>query len=203
MKLNCIECQYLKIYGNYNSVMAFIGGLNIAAVSRLKWTKKEVSKKSMETLMELERFMSNEFSFKNYRAQLQLHLTEQPCIPYLGVHLSDLTFIEEGNPHYLEGTKLINFERRQLIYDVVHLIQCLQRNYYNFQEVNQLSVLLTKLPRMSDKHLYQLSLKHEPRGGIPPDIERKMGGVKDGFKKKTGGLANEVRKLAKEAEFPL
>jgi hypothetical protein len=46
--------------------------------------------------------MSNKANFKNYRAELvrvtEAHQTDEPPImPYLGIYLRDLTFIEEGN----------------------------------------------------------------------------------------------------------
>lgn len=39
--------------------------------------------------------MSTQQSFKNYRTALRD--SSPPCLPYLGVHLSDLVFIEDGN----------------------------------------------------------------------------------------------------------
>lgn len=41
-----------------------------------------------------------------------------PTLPYVGVHLSDLTFMDEGNPDWIEGAggvKLINFPKHHLI----------------------------------------------------------------------------------------
>jgi hypothetical protein len=178
--------------------MAFIAGLNTAAVSRLKWTKKELSRRSIETLQELEKFMSNEMNYKHYRSHIAS--SSSATVLYLGVHLSDLTFIEEGNPDFLDNY-LINFERRQLVGDVVQQIQKCQLADYNLTRVPRLIALLTNLPAMSEKHLYQLSLKREPRGAIPPDLElraKEKKQVKDGFdkmKKRTEDLAYEVRKL--------
>lgn len=43
------------------------------------------------------------------------------------MYLSDLTFIDEGNPDYLHSSKtLINFTKRELIYNVLSEIQQFQ-----------------------------------------------------------------------------
>lgn len=43
----------------------------------------------------VEKVMNTNQSFKNYRNALRE--ASPPCLPYLGVHLSDLVFIEDGN----------------------------------------------------------------------------------------------------------
>ena len=37
-----------------------------------------------------------------------------PCVPYIGIYLSDLTFIEDGNPEFLDEN-LINFQKQEVI----------------------------------------------------------------------------------------
>lgn len=51
--------------------MAFLGGFNNAAVTRLKFTKQLVPKKSLDTLADLERLMSVDGSYKSYRDALR------------------------------------------------------------------------------------------------------------------------------------
>jgi hypothetical protein len=40
--------------------------------------------------------MSCDFSWRSYRTAI--HEANPPCLPYIGVYLQDLIFIEEGNP---------------------------------------------------------------------------------------------------------
>jgi hypothetical protein len=61
-----------------------------------------------------------------------------PCIPYLGVHLSDLTFIEDGNPDTIRG--LINFTKRRFLFRVISEISRYQQNAYNLHPVPQIQV---------------------------------------------------------------
>ena len=168
---------------NYNSVMAFFAAFSTAAVSRLKWTMGLLSKRAQEGLQEIERFMSNEMNYRTYRAAVAQ--AQSACVPYLGVHLSDLIFIEEGNPKYVEGSGLINFEGCRFVSNVITLMSELQEKPYTFPPVPELLSLLNKLPVMSEKHLYQSSLKREPRGQTPPDL------VDSATGKKLGGLLRQ------------
>ena len=83
--------KYLKQFNNFSTMMALIAGLNNAAISRLSLTKKELTKSTVEDLNNLEQLMSAVSSYKGYRSAL--HSADPPVIPYMGVYLSDLTFI--------------------------------------------------------------------------------------------------------------
>ena len=55
-----------------------------------------------------------------------------PKLPYLGTFLADLTFIEEGNPDYLDDAKIIiNFAKRQLLSARISDVQIYQQQKYN------------------------------------------------------------------------
>lgn len=67
--------------------------------------------------------MSQEKNYKSYRALLS-SLTG-PCVPFLGITLSDLTFADE-NPEFVEdGSHLINFDKYILIHQVLYFIYLL------------------------------------------------------------------------------
>ncbi|ELR16435.1 nucleotide exchange factor RasGEF, putative, partial [Acanthamoeba castellanii str. Neff] len=97
------EC--LRKINNFNTLMGIIAGLNTASVNRLKAIKTDMSKKLLSSFQKMETLMHPQSAFKNYRESL--HEASPPCIPYLGVYLTDLTFIEDGNPDESEG--LVNF----------------------------------------------------------------------------------------------
>ena len=61
--------------------MAFIAGLNNAAISRLALTKKELPSRNMEELASLEQLMSAASSYKLYRQTL--HSVDPPVVPYM------------------------------------------------------------------------------------------------------------------------
>ncbi len=97
---------------------------------------------------------------------------EQPCLPYLGIFLSDLTFIEEGNKDTIiagDGHGLINFEKRRKVAQVISRLQQYQRTPFGFHVVPQIFSVLHKeisnsdVVDLSDNLLYQMSLQREPR----------------------------------------
>lgn len=51
-----------------------------------------------------------------------------------GVYLSDLTFVDEGNPKIVKG--LINFRKKQLEYNVIIQVLRFQSHAYQFKLVN-------------------------------------------------------------------
>ena len=114
-----------------------------------------------QTLSDLEKLMSPEKSFRNYRDRLT-HINP-PAIPYMGVTLSDLTFLDEGNSDMTDG--LINFSKRMLNYTVItESVQTYQdAPYDNFKVLPDLLRLLMTITPLSDKAIYELSLKREPR----------------------------------------
>jgi hypothetical protein len=155
--------EYLfRSLNNFNTAMAILAGLNYASVHRLKFTREEMPKHIQQVFNELQAALSSNQSYKEYRTLLSR--ANPPCIPYLGVYLTDLTFIEDGNPDYIYG--LINFFKRKLVYTVISQVKQYQQAAYNLQPVYQISCLLWKPAKermMDEEEQYRLSLLREPR----------------------------------------
>mmetsp|Transcript_22798 Transcript_22798/g.25377 ORF Transcript_22798/g.25377 Transcript_22798/m.25377 type:complete len:438 (+) Transcript_22798:46-1359(+) len=152
---------------NFNTCLSVISGVNNASVSRLKFTKESLSHKITDEFARLEEKLSAHGSYANYREfvkQLQL-----PIVPYLGVYLTDLTFIEDGNPDMIGG--LINWKKPQLIYRVIREIARFQRGYYTFTVDDNLMRSLSQLIFLDEQELYSKSLVLEPRGCLRKNIK--------------------------------
>lgn len=67
---------------------------------------------SRQTVEKLQNLVSSDGRFRNLRDSL--HRTDPPCIPYLGMYLSDLTFIEEGTPNFTDNG-LLNFAKMRMV----------------------------------------------------------------------------------------
>jgi len=102
-------------------------------------------------------------SFKHYRLSLQK--AKAPAIPYLGVHLQDLIFIEDGNPDRLGS--LINWRKRKLVSNIINTVLyfALINSSYQLDPPSHREALafLASLPQFPDKELFTLSLQGEPR----------------------------------------
>lgn len=70
-------------YNNYNSSMALVTGLNVAAVQRLKHTWSLIPSQLLKTLRELEKLMHPHGNFAAYRESNK----DPPCIPFFGLYL--------------------------------------------------------------------------------------------------------------------
>jgi len=159
----------LKKLKNFHMLQAFVCGLGNSAVSRLKWTKEKVRKRFKQQLTELETLMSMEGSYKHYRQALESCATSLPAIPYVGVCLTDLTFIEEGNRDTIGN--LINFSKHRLVYKVINgVLETYQGKGYNLQKENKIQQFLSSLPQIDDAALYNKSLELEPRNAAQHEI---------------------------------
>eukprot|EP00004_Rigifila_ramosa_P008455 TRINITY_DN1969_c0_g1_i9.p1 TRINITY_DN1969_c0_g1~~TRINITY_DN1969_c0_g1_i9.p1 ORF type:complete len:1509 (-),score=360.80 TRINITY_DN1969_c0_g1_i9:71-4597(-) len=157
---------HFRTYNNFFALMAIISGLNMSAIHRLKFTWDEVPKKYRDLFAELEVLMSSKSSFKNYRSTLKT--VDPPCIPYIGLYLTDLTHVEDGNPDLVDG--LINFNKRALIYNTIAEVSQYQQQGYNFPVLENFETFIGTLPHLPPETLYTLSQQREPRGVPRADL---------------------------------
>ena len=146
---------------NFNAFNAVLSAMQNSAVYRLSHTKEACGSKLIKQLDAWTTLMSPRQNSANYKAALAA--AAAPAIPYLGLYLSQLTFIEEGNPPRLHG--LINFKKCRLISKViVNLLQYQVGKRYNFVPLDSIRDMLSTLTASeTDDELYELSLKREPR----------------------------------------
>lgn len=155
----------LRDMNNFHMLYAFVSGWNNSAVQRLKVTIEKLPRQTKASIAELESLMSMEGSFKNYREAVK-RVGNGPCIPYSGIVLKDLTFIEDGNPNIMQG--LINWYKRRLVHVVIgdYLRSALVPCRFAPVIVNGIPIanILNSLPAMDGDPLFDASLKAEPRG---------------------------------------
>lgn len=75
--------------------------------------------------------------------------------------MTDLVFIEDGNPDYIDGK--INFKKREIIYLAIWQLLKFRNDDYKFNRVEPMYTFLLELPYMEEEDLFQFSLKYEPR----------------------------------------
>uniref|UniRef100_A0A3Q3WVZ8 Uncharacterized protein n=1 Tax=Mola mola TaxID=94237 RepID=A0A3Q3WVZ8_MOLML len=97
----------LKEQKNLNSFFAVMFGLSNSAVRRLHKTWERIPSKTKRIYCAYERLMDPSRNHRAYR--LAVAKLGPPYIPFMPLLLKDMTFINEGNPNYVD--KLVNFEK--------------------------------------------------------------------------------------------
>ncbi|KAF2998189.1 hypothetical protein E8E13_004200 [Curvularia kusanoi] len=120
---------------NYDSLMAIICSLNSSMVMRLKRTWELVSAKTKVRLEELKAITDVGRNYAVLRQRLQNHVA--PCIPFVGIYLTDLTFIDVGNgttrqlpgESGSESMSVINFDKHMKTAKIIGQLQSFQVPY--------------------------------------------------------------------------
>ena len=191
VKLFVQIAEKCRVFNNFNTIMSILAGLNSSPVHRLSRTWELVSPRTKASLDMLRTTMASTRNFAHYRDLLRT--LQPPCIPFLGCYLTDLTFIEDGNPDYLSEDKdkenatstdqaptpdipppsydaatanrKINFWKRAMTADVIREIQQYQNEPYILQPVPEIQNFLkgVMVSKFDDAALYDLSHRLEPR----------------------------------------
>jgi len=169
MKNMILLAQALRTLRNFHGVMSVLAGLSTAPIARLKYTRQELSSKTRQGLAAIETEMSSLGSFKTYRRILREG--SPPAIPFLGVPLSDLTFIEDGNPDLTPDGR-VNWQKRSLLFKILLDFTDTQRacGYPDIKEspLRKSFLFRTEEPLKTIQELYDVSLRLEPREGVQP-----------------------------------
>ena len=126
------KCSELN---NYDSLMAIICSLSSATITRLKRTWDMVSAKTKATLESLKGIVELSRNYAVLRQRLQNQVP--PCLPFVGIYLTDLAFVDAGNPSTRqlpsydneEGVSVINFDKHMKTAKIISDLQRFQIPY--------------------------------------------------------------------------
>ncbi|OAQ57676.2 ras guanine-nucleotide exchange protein [Pochonia chlamydosporia 170] len=177
---HCLELH------NYDGLVAIICSLSSSSISRLRKTWDAVSAKWKEILCHLQEIVEPANNYKVLRIRLRDHVP--PCIPFLGMYLSDLIFVNIGNPATRQmstgvdsdakgsaGLTVVNFDKHRRTAKIVGELQRFQVPY-RLMEIHDLQVWISaQIRRVHERtqdnvHItyYRRSLFLEPRIIEPP-----------------------------------
>ncbi|KAI1396061.1 ras GEF [Hypoxylon fuscum] len=168
--------QWIKIahqcfeLNNYDGLMAIVCSLNNSIISRLRKTWEMVSPRRREMLKSLQAIVEPANNNKVLRARLQGHVP--PCLPFLGMFLTDLTFVDIGNPATKQlpsagtndiGLTVINFDKHARTAKIIGELQRFQIPYR-----------LTEIPDMQEWIQAQITrVKESDQGNVQVSYYRK------------------------------
>jgi len=135
--------QWIKIahqcldLNNYDALMAIICSLNSSTITRLRRTWDAVSPRRREMLKTLQAIVEPAQNNKVLRTRLHDHVP--PCLPFLGMFLTDLTFVDIGNPATKQlpghdgaeqgGLTVVNFDKHTRTAKIIGELQRFQIPY--------------------------------------------------------------------------
>ncbi|TWU78969.1 hypothetical protein ED733_008173 [Metarhizium rileyi] len=179
-----IAHQCLELH-NYDGLMAIICTLNSSTISRLRKTWEALSTKRKEMLRHLQKIVEPAQNNKVLRTRLHDHVP--PCLPFLGMYLTDLTFVDIGNPATKQmslgtdceedgsgGLTVVNFDKHTRTAKIIGELQRFQIPY-RLMEVPEMQDWITaQIRRVRDGDqgnvqvtYYRKSLLLEPRETAP------------------------------------
>ncbi|KIW05407.1 uncharacterized protein PV09_03920 [Verruconis gallopava] len=170
----CVKCLELA---NYDTLMAIVCSLNSSMVLRLKKTWDLVSAKTKARLDELKTIVDVSKNYAVLRQRLQNHVA--PCIPFVGIYLTDLTFVDVGNQTTRQlpgadgpdgqGKSVINFDKHTKTAKIIGQLQGFQVPY-KLQPVPEMQEWMeSQIQRVRNSEqanvqtFYRRSLLLEPR----------------------------------------
>ncbi|TKA83504.1 hypothetical protein B0A55_00541 [Friedmanniomyces simplex] len=125
---------------NYDSLVAILCAINSSVVARLRRTWEAVSKNTKARLTELNAVIDLSRNQASLRKRFETQVP--PCIPFLGIYLTDLTFLDAGNPKTRElphtaspdggggqGVSVINFDKHSRMARIISHLQKFQVPY--------------------------------------------------------------------------
>lgn len=102
---------------NFNTLMAIVAALGSSTIARLKKTWDGLNNKYTALWQAQQKFVEHSRNYAQYRSAVRTAVA--PCLPFLGLYLTDITFCRDGNPQHRlspldSSLRLINFDRYQV-----------------------------------------------------------------------------------------
>lgn len=160
----------LKEMNNFAALFAFNAAFQCSQVYRLKHTMKELTPRRKQILEEIQLLASTEKGYKNYKERLRA--INPPCVPFLGMYLTWIVFIRDGNDGRVKGKSdhFINFKKRRMIANILQEIQQYQNTPYCLKPETTIQEFLKSHDVQGDiphnqweDMLYDQSVDIEPR----------------------------------------
>lgn len=143
------------------------------------------SERQWKTISTFASYENNYKSYRNYMRELFSSSTTQNVMPFLGLYLKDLTFIEDGNANFSDSGA-VNFFKMRMVASVISDIQRAQKSSFNFtKKLDVLSFLSYGLLIHDEDQIWKLSTQCEASSEVensPSLLEKKAKQALSSFK---------------------
>ncbi|CDW57934.1 ras specific guanine nucleotide releasing factor [Trichuris trichiura] len=164
---------------NIHSAFAIVSGLQSNAIYRLRRTWIALSSKDKLTFERLVKLFSDSSNWERLRKYMET--IKLPCIPYLGLYLTDFVYIDIAHPSSggLEST-----QRSNLMNNILRVLADYQCSTYdNLNSIGYFQKYLDSIRYIDE--LQNLSVKLEPNQALTDSTENaldRLATSSDGFK---------------------
>ncbi|XP_069627588.1 ras-specific guanine nucleotide-releasing factor RalGPS1 isoform X3 [Haliaeetus albicilla] len=170
--------QKLLELNNLHSLMSVVSALQSAPIFRLTKTWALLNRKDKTTFEKLDYLLSKEDNYKRTREYIR-SLKMVPTIPYLGIYLLDLIYIDSAYP--ASGSIMENEQRSNQMNNILRIIADLQVscNYDHLTILPHVQKYLKsvryieELQKFVEDDNYKLSLRIEPGNSSPRLVSSK------------------------------
>ncbi|XP_052525298.1 ras-specific guanine nucleotide-releasing factor RalGPS1 isoform X5 [Tympanuchus pallidicinctus] len=170
--------QKLLELNNLHSLMSVVSALQSAPIFRLTKTWALLNRKDKATFEKLDYLLSKEDNYKRTREYIR-SLKMVPSIPYLGIYLFDLIYIDSAYP--ASGSIMENEQRSNQMNNILRIIADLQVscNYEHLTTLPHVQKYLKsvryieELQKFVEDDNYKLSLRIEPGNSSPRLVSSK------------------------------
>ncbi|KAL0482907.1 hypothetical protein AKO1_014153 [Acrasis kona] len=154
-------------FHNYQSLMAVGAAFNNSALFRLSNLWSQLDEEYIDIVEYMRELLDPSKKFKNLRAAMESP-DSTPCIPYIGVIMSDLSAIESLYNELID--ELVNFNKKRMSTKVLRSVQTYQKYKYPFERIPSLCECLkdtvldsNDFSLLSEQELHKMSLSVQPR----------------------------------------
>ncbi|XP_072287186.1 ras-specific guanine nucleotide-releasing factor RalGPS1 isoform X4 [Pyxicephalus adspersus] len=163
---------------NLHSLMAVVSALQSAPIFRLSKTWALLNRKDKTTFEKLDYLLSKEDNYKRTREYIR-NLKMVPMIPYLGIYLLDLIYIDSAYP--ASGSIMENEQRSNQMNNILRIIADLQVScgydhlvtLPHVQKYLKSVRYIEELQKFVEDDNYKLSLRIEPGNSSPRLVSSK------------------------------
>ncbi|XP_028918437.1 ras-specific guanine nucleotide-releasing factor RalGPS1 isoform X2 [Ornithorhynchus anatinus] len=163
---------------NLHSLMSVVSALQSAPIFRLTKTWALLNRKDKTTFEKLDYLMSKEDNYKRTREYIR-SLKMVPSIPYLGIYLLDLIYIDSAYP--ASGSIMENEQRSNQMNNILRIIADLQVSCSydhlitlpHVQKYLKSVRYIEELQKFVEDDNYKLSLRIEPGSSSPRLVSSK------------------------------